>query len=178
MGQTLYAIIAMMIVSLFATQQQRHALKTQLAMIDNEIETIASGVAVERLEAVGSLAFDQNTTGGQVVTDDSQLTPPSGFGSGDGKDQPNDDMDDFHDSTQPLFRVISGDTLSFATSVTVDYVEESDLEQPVAYRTKFKLVTVTVSPVFEDGRFYAMPGLFEKEITLSQTYSCKSACQW
>lgn len=176
MGQTLYAVIAMMIVSLFATQQQRHALRTQLSMIDNEIETIASGVAVERLEAVGSMPFDQSTKGGQVVTDDDDLTPKDNFGTG--YDQPGDDMDDFDGSTLPLYRVISGDTLSFATHVSVDYVEEADLETPVAHRTKFKLVTVTVTPVFEDDRFYNTTGIFEKVVSLSQTYSCKSACQW
>ena len=39
-------------------------------------------------------------------------------------------------------------------------------------------MTVTVEPVLDDNRLYGTNGLIEKEVTISQTYSCKSACQW
>lgn len=182
MGQTLYAIIAMMIVSLFAMQQQRSALRAQLDMIDNEIAMISSGVAVERLEEIGALAFDQNTRGGETADSPNDLTPPAEFGAG--YDQTGDDLDDFHATLATLGRPLGEDSLWFDVVATVDYVQESNHDQVAPSATKFKRVTVTVR-VDEDApanagilQMYDAEGLAERAVTLSQLYSCKSACQW
>lgn len=182
MGQTLYAIIAMMVVSLFAMQQQRNALRAQLDMIDNEISMMASGVAVERLEEIGAQAFDQNTRGGETADSPNDLTPPSEFGAG--FDQTGDDLDDFHGSLTTFGRPIGEDSLWFDVVATVDYVQENNHDQPSGNATKFKRVTVTVV-VDEDApenagilAMYDAEGLAERSVVLSQLYSCKSACQW
>ncbi len=178
MGQTLYAIIAMMIVSLFALHQQRHAIRTQMDMIDNEINTIASGVAVERLEEVSAFAFDQKTKGGRIVESPSGLTAREDFGSGEGKDMPNDDLDDFDNTDVEMQREVGGQPLVFEVHTTVDYADPVDTDQPREQRGKYKLITVTVSPKDLDNSLYSAEGLKKNLYTLSQSVSCKSACQW
>ena len=176
MGQTMYAIIAMMLVSLFAVQQQRHSIRTQLDMIDNEVATIASSVAVERLEEIGSVAFDQNTKDG-VIDSASELTSASDFG--EGQDQPGDDIDDFDGTDPDVVRTINGMQLAFATETTVTYADEDATDEPIAGPSKYKLVTVTVTVQGLDNTLYSgANGKAKSVITLSQSFSCKSACQW
>lgn len=178
MGQSLYAIVAMMVVSLFAVHQQRNALRVQLNMIDSEVATVASGVAVERLEEIGALAFDQNTRGGTLVDSPGDLTPASEFG--EGYDRPVDDLDDFNGSVKEILRPLGGvDTLRFDATTEVEYVRESDTSLASSVPTKYKRVkvTVTVKGAGMD-RLYSSDGLAQRTVTLSQLFSCKSACQW
>ena len=176
--QTLYAIIAMMIMSLFAMQQQRQALRVQMDMIDQEINTIASSVATERLEEIGSKAFDQATTNGNTITSASALAPTSEFGVNMDADT-NDDLDDFEGSQVMVVRSIGGSDLLFTTSSTVQYVTAGNLDQVSSSQTKYKMVTVTVTVSDElDESLYSVEGLMRKTITMSQTYACNSACQF
>lgn len=176
--QTLYAIIAMMLMSLFAMQQQRNALRVQMDMIDQEINIIASSVATERLEEIGSKAFDHATTNGNTITLSSALTPTSEFGVNMDADA-NDDLDDFDGSEVVVVRTIGGFDLSFTTSSTVHYVTPGNLDQVSSSKTKYKMVTVTVTVSDElDESLYSVEGLLRKTITMSQTYACNSACQF
>jgi hypothetical protein len=175
--QTLYAIIAMMVMSLFAMQQQRHALRSQMDMIDQEINTIASSVATERLEEIGSKAFDE-ATAKEIITSKDELSPKSEFGKNKDANTTND-MDD-HDGTEvTIVRTIGGSDLAFTTTATVDYTEDGNLDLPSANRSKYKIVTVTVT-VNEglDESLYSTEGLARKTITMSQTYACNSSCQF
>ena len=176
--QTLYAIIAMMVMSLFAMQQQRQALRVQMSMIDQEINTIASSVATERLEEIGSKAFDHATTNGTTITSASALTAPAEFGTNMDADS-NDDLDDFNGSEVTVVRSIGGSDLAFTTSSTVSYVSASNLDEVSSSRTKYKMVTVMVTVNDQlDESLYSVEGLARKTITVSQTYSCNSACQF
>ena len=178
MGQSLYAIVAMMVVSLFAVHQQRSALRVQLDMIDSEVATIASGVAVERLEEIGALAFDQNTRSGELADGAEDLTPASEFG--EGYDRPVDDLDDFDGTVKEIARPLGGvDTLRFDVAAEVEYVRESDTSLASSVPTKYKRVKVTVA-VKGAGmdRLYSKEGLAKRTVTLTQLFSCKSACQW
>ena len=169
MGQTLYAIIAMMVVSLFSLQQQQHALRAQLDMIDNEVATVASAVAVERLEEVGALAFDQATKGGATIDSTSELTSKTDFGTGEGKDQPGDDLDDFDGASVVITRDIGGEPLRFQVDTTVDYAKANAGDQVTMVAGKFKVVRVEVQVL-------DLP--FESGVSLAQVYSCKSSCRW
>ena len=176
--QTLYAIIAMMLMSLFAMQQQRNALRVQMDMIDQEISTIASSIATERLEEIGSKAFDEATTNGTLITSASALTNQHAFGVNMDANA-TDDLDDFDGSEITVVRTIAGSDLLFTTTSTVAYVSASNLDEVSASKTKYKMITVTVT-INEgfDESLYSIEGMVRKTITLSQTYSCNSACQF
>ena len=176
--QTFYAIIAMMLMSLFAVQQQRQALRVQMSMIDQEINTIANSIATERLEEIGSKHFDHATTSGNVISTPSALASQDEFGVNIDADS-NDDLDDFHGSDVVVVRSIGGSNLLFTTSSIVDYVSAGSLNQTSATKTKYKMVTVTVTVSDElDESLYSVEGLARKTITMSQTYACNSACQF
>ena len=176
--QTLYAVIAMMVMSLFAMQQQRQALRVQMNMIDQEITTIASSVATERLEEIGSKDFDDATTNGSTITSPGELTVRAEFGANVDADS-NDDLDDFDGSEVTVIRNIGGHDLAFTTTATVEYADENILDRVSASRTKYKMVTVTVTVNEDlDESLYSVEGLARKTITMSQTYSCNTACQF
>lgn len=58
MLQTVYAILALMTFMLFSINNQQHILRSQIGMIRSEVELMGNGVAVERLEELGAVAFD------------------------------------------------------------------------------------------------------------------------
>ena len=54
MRQTLMALLGLMIAMLLSLNVQRASLSAKIQVIDNEMETIAGGVALEVLDYVGS----------------------------------------------------------------------------------------------------------------------------
>lgn len=174
-----YLTLALMLASLlFAEPEQRPDFRPQAPALATTpaVETIAAQIALERLDEIGALAFDQRTRDRRVVTDVAELTPVTGFG--DGKDRPGDDMDDFHDTVEPTFETVGEQTLSFATHVTVAYADEHAPDRAVAHRTRYKRVTVTVIPVPDQGQLFGADALYQEEVTVARTYACESACQW
>ena len=175
MSQTMYAIIALVIIALFVVHERRKALQVQTAMVHNAVAAIGNGVAVERMSQIRAMSFDQETREG-FLTSPTQLTASDDFGPG--RDVENDDVDDFHGATKDVYRVVGTDTLTFRAESKVRYVEESELEEDGSTSssqntlpTKYKRVTVKVYSV----------GLHEAQVDtvwLSQTISCKNACNW
>jgi len=66
MQQTILALLALMIASLFSYNQDRSLLRLREAMVDTEMEVMASGVAIQVMEYIGRKAFDDKTTNGDV----------------------------------------------------------------------------------------------------------------
>ena len=58
MLQTVYAILALMSFMLFSINNQQHILRSQIGMIRSEVELMGAGVAIDRLEALGTVGFD------------------------------------------------------------------------------------------------------------------------
>ena len=169
MPQTLLAIAAMMLATFFAFQQQRSVMQTRLDMIRNEFETAATGVAVDRLEEIGVMAYDDVTKGGDEVGSATLLTSAPTFLN---DAPPIDDIDDFDNSVIQSYRVFAGDTMWFGVQADVQYANEAQTDQPVGdtvTRTKYKMVTVTV---------YSLSYANVDTIRLSQTFSCGSKCAW
>ncbi len=169
MPQTLLAIAAMMVATLFAFQQQRNVMQTRMQMIHSEIATAATGVAVDRLEEIGVMAFDEATKSGDKIYSSSSLTSMPTFTD---DAPPIDDVDDFDGSLVERFRVYAADTLWYGVETTVRYASEAQPDDVVSdpnQRTKFKKATVKV---------YSLNYARVDTISLSQSFSCGSKCDW
>lgn len=162
MSQTLLAILALMLATMFAVQQQRHTGFTRLSMIRAEISTQSTGVAVDRLEEIGSMAFDEATVGGTAVSL-ANLTAGPPFQL----DAPGNDIDDFHGVSVDTFRVAGLDTLRFRVQSVVAYADPEDVGKVVTGPTSMKKATVKV---------YSLDIAAPDTITLSQSYACGSWC--
>lgn len=167
MPQTLLALAAMMMATLFALNQQRGIMQTRMTMMRNEVATAATGVAVDRLEEIRVMAFDEATRE-NAITSPLSLTHPTGFTS----DDPADDIDDFDGTVVDRFRVWMADTLWYRVETNVVYALESNPDTPVSNvntRTKFKKATV---------RVYSTTVANTDTITISQSFACGSRCDW
>ena len=164
MPQTVLAMMAMMVATLFAINQHRNVLHMRANQMENEISMATTAVAMDRLETIGSHPFDENV-GDSTLTSPSQLTPESDFTS----DAPSSDIDDFDDAEKELFFMLDADTLKFKSISTVSYADEDDPELEVDTPTKAKKATI---------RVYSLAIPNPDTIKLSRTYGCGSACGW
>lgn len=168
MPQTLLALAAMMMATLFALNQQRGIMQTRMSMMENEVATAATGVAVDRLEEIRSMAFDDVVKGEDKAFSSSALTSKATFTD---DAPPIDDIDDFDGAYVERFRVWQSDTLWFGVATVVRYADEDAPDTPVSdpnQHTKFKKATVTVSSLSTPA----------DTISISQSYSCGSKCDW
>lgn len=169
MPQTMLALAAMMIAALFAMNQQRGIMDTRMSMIRNEVASAATAVAVDRLEEVRSMAFDEATKGGDDAASPAALTSKATFTD---DAPPVDDLDDFDGSYVKDHRVWAGDTLWFGVETVVHYADETQTDTPVSdptQRTKFKQATVKV---------FSLNVAKVDTISMSQSFACGSRCAW
>lgn len=170
MPQTMLAILAMMIFSLFAVNQQERVYVAQKAMIRQTVTVMLNSASVERLEEISSKGYDQATVDDETISSSAELSSStSGFGPGTDHTA-EDDLDDFHTAIDTLYRAVGTDSLGFVVVSEVAYASEANPAELAAAgtKTKYKLVTVT-------ARSLTMP---ELEVTISRSCSCGSACQW
>ncbi len=170
MPQTMLAILAMMLFSLFAVEQQHKVYLAQQTMIRQTVVVMLNGASVERLEEIGSKGYDQTVVDNETLSSSAELSSlDTEFGPGNDHTA-EDDLDDFHIAVDTLYRAVGADSLGFVVGSEVVYASEFDPEQPAApgTKTKFKLVTVT-------ARSLTLPDL---EVQISRSFSCGSACQW
>lgn len=168
MTQSMYVIIALMIVSLFVYHQARTTIEMQGTMVRNAVAVMANGVAVERLSKIRSMSFDQATKDG-FMDAPAQLTSVANFGPS--QDAENDDVDDFDGAVKEVYRVVGEGSLGFRVESSVTYADENDpaIAALSSARTKYKKVTVTV---------YSLDLPDADTVRIAQTISCKNACNW
>src|SRR5690625_2970349 len=106
-------------------------------MIQNEVSSMATSVAVDRLEEIRGMAFDEHTRNGPVNSP-SQLTPYPFTADTQG-----DDIDDFHLVKLDTFRLVGPDTLRFRVETVVTYVAEANIDRSTHQRTKCKRAEAT-----------------------------------
>ncbi|MEZ4699549.1 MAG: hypothetical protein R2834_04400 [Rhodothermales bacterium] len=154
MTQTLLAFLAMMIVTLLSINQQQRILRTYEAMLDDEMEVMASGIALQAMEVIEGKAFDSATLGGASVSNPSALTAlPFATGNGcslRGLNTLCDDVDDFHEMTPDTlsFTMRDGATYAFEVTATVQYVTVTGSSVTVsAGPTYEKQITVSLQDV-------------------------------
>ncbi len=168
MTQTMFAIVALIILSLFVYHERRTTIRAQGTMVRSAVATIGNGVAVERLSKIRTLSYDEATRE-TFVDSPAQLTLHYNFGPS--QDSPNDDVDDFDGAVKDVHRVVNSDTLSFRVESYVRYANESDPSQVSTgtIPTKYKLVAVKV---------YSLDLPRPDTVRIAQTISCKNACNW
>lgn len=169
MPQTLLALVAMMTAALFALNQQRGIMQTRMSMVRNEVASAGTGVAVDRLEEIRTMAYDEATKGGDDVSSASELTSKATFTD---DAPPIDDVDDFDGSYVRRYRIWSADTLWFGVRTSIEYAEETSPDTPVAdpsTRTKFKKATVTV---------FSLDVEYVDTMSIAQSFACGSRCAW
>ncbi len=71
------AVLAMMMFSLFAVQQQEKIYFAQNTLIRQAVSAMLNGAAVERLEEIGSKGYDQAIADNETLTSSGQLASPS-----------------------------------------------------------------------------------------------------
>lgn len=169
MPQTILALAAIMMAALFSLNQQRGIMQTRMNMMRNEVMTSGTGIAVDRLEEVRSMAFDETTKAEEKISSSAGLTSKPTFTD---DAPPIDDVDDFDGSYVERFRVWKSDTLWYGVETAVVYASEAQPDTPVAdvyTKTKFKKATVKV---------YSLDIPNVDTITISQSFSCGSKCDW
>ena len=177
MPQTILAVVAITIFSLFAISQQRRLIYAEQAMIRQTVGFIANGVATATLDEIAARPFDDATESGPI-TSASQLTLKSNFGV---NGTVNPDIDDYStydvhpDSTLPVAtRTVNTTseehTLTFQRKVEVFYAQESGGKwDTTSTRTKYKLIEVTV---------YSDQVDFADTVKVRQVVACRSNCQF
>jgi hypothetical protein len=168
MGQTILAILALLVATLYSLGEYRGIHKIQVGMMRNEIALMGTGVAVDVLEEMGSMAYDEATVAGRIYSS-SDLTPASNFGPG--FDLPNNDIDDWHGADIVRDRTTEHGTLSFRVVVDVVYAMEDAPEDPApdGVRTRFKKANVKV---------YSLDIERPDTIRIARSYACGSRCDW
>lgn len=178
MQQTMLAFLAMMIILVQSFMQQRMLMHTYQQITDDEMEIMASGVALHVMEMVGGQPFDERTTPANIQAyglpagvDDFTLYAQFGSDTACDLDEPFrntapacDDLDDAHmdaDAWQTVpFLFQDGRRFDFEVNVQVFYVEADDWDTPAdpALRTNYKQVLVRVRSAlhlaqgrYEDG---------------------------
>ena len=141
MPQTLLALAALAIVSLFAFNRARAGLDAGRAANHTEAQAIATGAALGLLDRAAALPFDAALAGGPV-SDPTALTPETDFGGATLATA--SDVDDI-DGMAPV-ALSSAEGLRMSATARVRYVEPADLTTPAGGPTFAKRVEVTVAP--------------------------------
>ena len=147
MPQTLLALAAVLMFSMFALSQHRAKADGEEFAITAEVEMAGGQLARDRLATVLSKSFDEVDIGTDRVR-----TDPAGLSvlrrdAGEATEADYDDVDDFAgDPARAVTSEWMGATLRFTDSVAVRYVDTETLEASAA-PTLAKEVTVIVRAV-------------------------------
>jgi len=134
--QLMLTIGAIVLFSLVSLSVNRLLLNHTDAIYGQQAEFYAAKLAQRFIEEAKVKAFDETTIVGTVST-------PDGFslGPGTGESYPNfDDVDDFNGFATTLSTNIGAMTVS----ISVDYVQETNLDSVVSTKTYYKKMSVTV----------------------------------
>lgn len=172
MPQTLLAILSMVLTTMFAVNQHRSVLTTQLGIVRQDLSLRTTSVATDIMDEISAMAFDEATKT-DAVSDPNQLTvlPITGLDEYVGDFQESggaDDLDDFNGLEIQRQRTQGAHTLNFVVRPTVNYVTGGG-DTVVDYVTKMKKVTLEVS-----STDYS----FADTIRVAQVFSCGSRCNW
>ena len=174
MTQTMLATLAIVIAGSLAMQQHTNRVHAEQAIMRKEISTQMLAVAIDRLEEIGQMAYDEATFGNTRIYDANSLTAPNSFND----DFQGNDVDDFDGVSMDTFRVSNNQYVWFELETTVTYANETTPDVSVGSRTKMKKATVRIWP--KDTLGINMPGKLQvpDTVKLSQSFACGSWCDW
>ena len=128
MSQTILALAAILIFSLFALNRHEADAGRERIAITAEVETAAAGIARARLQEIARRHFDEaDIDRKNVRTHENGLTPAHRFGpDGELTEDAYNDVDDFHGATRPQTATWNGQSIRFNDEVTVRYIDPSN----------------------------------------------------
>lgn len=141
LGQSLFSIGALLILSLSVLRINNNILTTDEAVMDSKIGILATSIGTSLIEEASKLAFDEKTKT-DPVNSLSLLTPSISLG----QETPNvfDDFDDFNNYTEEDTIY----TIPFHTKCIVTYVDPSDPDGSTSNKTWHKKLTIKISTDF------------------------------
>jgi len=146
-GQSLLAILAMMLLSVQVLRVNNNILTTGEVMDESKFGILATSLASSLIEEASKKVFDQATDGNPIL-DSTQLTLPSKLGP-EGEDY--EDFNDFDDYNGYMRTVTNLPSARFDISCTVTYVNPPNISANSTKTTWHKKITVTVtSPSSKD----------------------------
>lgn len=120
MPQTLLALLALMLAVTFSINQREVTTAAQLRMIESEIGVMATGVANQVFDHIGTHSFDA----AGVVDSPAQFRPAASFGAARGWETAAT-IDDFHGQSTEVSIEAAHGPIDFSVSAHVEYVERS-----------------------------------------------------
>lgn len=148
MPQTLFALLAIMILGLFSMQANRSVFGTEQKMILNEVATQATGVGIEILEEIGSKGYDEAIPPGMVLPEaqiDLLATTFCAGACGCDPNVPEDVACDFINAFDGKTATRVRDDLTYTVTITVNYVEDADPSVISADPTFSKRVDLSIT---------------------------------
>jgi hypothetical protein len=121
MPQTLLALFALALVTMFSLNQRELTSRAQLNMMRNEVAVVGSGIAAQVFDHIGSFPFDGN---GAVIRL-TQLTPTGQFGGVASWEEARD-IDDFHGQSIVFTVETEHGSYDIDVRARVRYVENID----------------------------------------------------
>lgn len=187
MQQTLLAVVGLMTVTLLSLNQHRSAIETRRAMLDDEMEVMASGLALQAMEYIGTKSFDEATKDHEgtasnpgrfsrigdsadnlsaIIPEDRTCTLlPAREGTG--SYEACDDISDFNEMEWERMPFAMGvDTVHFEVTARVRYITEQR-EVLSSGTSKNKEVIVIVRQAGKDG----VRKLLRQPISITRTFS-------
>ena len=152
MPQTLLALCAILIFSMFALSQHTAKADTERFAITAEVEMAAGRLARQRLATVLAKSFDEADVGvARARTSAVGLSPigPDNAAGEESVEADFDDVDDFHGFSVPMTSDWMGDAIQFTGEVSVRYVRVTAsgiLGSATPRTTKEVTVTVRAAP--------------------------------
>ena len=171
MPQTILAFGALILVMLFALNQQRSSIEHSRDMVSTELEVMANARAKEIMQLIGSKPFDariaDGTIGPQADDDDKLLlTAPAEFGNNNSFDDC-EDIDDFNRMrSDTLYFEMQDDVgFDFLVNAHVNYVNADGSVSPT--QTWIKEVTLTVDAVPGPGgvKYLKQPIVLQRQFS-------------
>lgn len=141
LGQSLFAMGALLILSLTILRMNNNILSTDETVMDSKIGILATSIGTSLIEEASKLAFDENTKV-NPVNDLNGLTPVLSLGQDHLGEF--DDFDDFNNYTKhdTIY------TIPFHTKCIVTYINPANPNGSSTNRTWHKKLTVKIASDF------------------------------
>ena len=141
-GQSLITIGAMMLLSITVLRVNNNLLSTNTTLMDTKFGVLAVSLGTSIIEEANKKAFDLAGSDDAIASID-LLTAPNGMGPAPGEVYPDyNDFDDFNGFVDTVSNLPSA---NFVISCSVYYIEPTNPDVKVNYRTWHKKIDVAIT---------------------------------
>jgi MSHA pilin protein MshD len=143
-GQSLFSIGALLILSLTILKMNNFILANDTVMMDSKLGILAVSLATSLIEEASKKAFDANTVSNEVTACSLLTNYPLGRGVGEIEDS-SITFNDFDDYEGYEYHYSNLPSAEYQLNCTVYYVNPTEPETKVSYRTWHKKMDVIVT---------------------------------